>query len=84
MTWEVQAQFPQDQCQVMVRVDLILIPLLEEEEEVLQMGWEAQSLWVLLPTLSLNLPVHIPMECQGDIDLFLLLQNYVTKPLPSQ
>ena len=84
MTWEVRAQFPRDQCQVTVRVDLTLTPLLEEEEEVHQMGWEAQSLWVLLPILFLNLPVLIPMECQGDIDLFLLLQNYVTKPLPSQ
>ena len=84
MTWEVRAQFPRDQCQVTVRVDLTLTPLLEEEEEVHQMGWEAQSLWVLLPTLFLNPPVLIPMGCQGDIGLFLILQNCETKPFPSQ
>ena len=75
MTWEVRAQFPPDQCQVTVRVDLTLTLPLEEEEVQDQMGWEAPSLWVLLPTLFLNHPVLIPTECQGDIDLFLLLQN---------
>ena len=51
----------------MVRVDLTLTPLLEEEVEVHKMEWEAPSLWVLLLTLFLNHPVPIHMEYQGDI-----------------
>ena len=62
----------------MVQVDHIRTRLLEEVEDH-QVGWVALFLWVLLPILFLNPPVPIPMEYQGDIDLFLLLQNNFNK-----